>query len=539
MNTKKHWAPCSEAMVDRVGRTETGGWVVSGTLAPKGICPDCGLRSRRRHGWGRRRLQDFPAHGDAVTLELRVCRWRCSGSTCPRGTFSDQETSLARPFARRTSRVELISNHMGHAAGGRPAERLLHRLGIRLSDDTVIRQLLRAARDNAQPARVIGVDDWSWRKSQCYGTIIVDLERRTVVDILEDRNVESCTEWLRRHPETEIVSRDRCGLYAQAARQGAPQALQVADRFHLVQNLRMAIEEQMNMHGRATGRALLSDADNISTDFHLQRSRLAHRKSREEIFATIHALRDQGLSCSEIERQTGFRRRSVAKWLAFKTPPDRRRAALKPTSPWYFEEFLTQCWKDGNRRGRQLFHEIQQQGYEGSYSHLERLLAGWRRAEKQATGDPATNSAKLEPVRDPQTGHAISPVIAAALCIKPRGSLTPDQARKVDALKNGSPAFATMRSLAMRFSGILRGGRSDPLDAWIDNAIESNLIPIMRFARTLHRDIDAVRNAIELPWSNGQAEGQINRLKTLKRAMYGRAGPDLLRARMLPLRHTD
>lgn len=144
-----------------------------------------------------------------------------------------------------------------------------------------------------------------------------------------------------------------------------------------------------------------------------------------------------------------------------------------------------------------------------------------------------------EPVRDPQTGHAISPVIAAALCIKPRGALTPDQARKVDALKAGSAAFVRVRSLATRFTGIFRGQQSGPLDAWIDNAIESNIVPIMRFARTLHRDIDAVRNAIELPWSNGQAEGQINRLKTLKRATYGRAGPELLRARMLPLRHTD
>lgn len=525
-------------MVDRVARRESGGWVVSGTLVPKGICPDCGLKSRRRHGWRHRHLQDFPAHGDAVTVDLRVCRWRCLGSACPRGTFSDQATALARPFAHRTSRVALISSHLGHAAGGRPAERLLHRLGIRVSDDTVLRQLLRATRANAPPARIIGIDDWSWRKSQNYGTIIVDLERHCVVDVLEDRNVESCAEWLRRHPEIEIVSRDRCGLYAQAARQGAPQALQVADRFHLVQNLRIAIEEQMNMHGRATGRALLSDADNISADFHLLRSRLAHRKSREAIFATIHALRDQGLSCSEIERQTGFKRRSVAKWLAFEVPPDRRRATLKLTSPWYFEEILVQCWKEGNRRGRQLFHEIKEKGYEGSYSHLERLLAGWRRAEMQEPVDPATSPQKLEPLRDPQTGHAISPVIAAALCIKPRGSLTADQARKVDALKAGSPAFATMRSLTMRFKGILRGAQSDPLDAWIDSAIESEIIPIVRFARTLRRDIDAVRNAIELPWSNGQAEGQINRLKTLKRAMYGRAGPELLRSRMLPFRHT-
>lgn len=211
---------------------------------------------------------------------------------------------------------------------------------------------------------------------------------------------------------------------------------------------------------------------------------------------------------------------------------------MKPTSPWYFEEFLSQSWKGGIRTGSALFRLIRERGYEGSPTHLQRLLAGWRRAEKQAKG-PALEHQILEPVRDPETGHAISPVIAAALCIKPRGKLTPDQARKVDALKTGSPAFATMRCLVMRFNGILRGREADPLPAWIDDAIETDLAPIVRFARTLNRDFDAVKNAIEMPWSNGQAEGQINRLKTLKRAMYGRAGPELLRARMLPLRHTD
>ena len=144
-----------------------------------------------------------------------------------------------------------------------------------------------------------------------------------------------------------------------------------------------------------------------------------------------------------------------------------------------------------------------------------------------------------KPVRDPETGHAISPVIAAALCLKPCGQLTPDQVRKVDALKAGSLAFVSMRSLAMRFNGILRSREADPLPAWIDNAIETDLAPIVRFARTLNRDFDAVKNAIEMPWSNGQAEGQINRLKTLKPAMYGRAGPELLRARMLPFRNRD
>jgi transposase len=433
----------------------------------------------------------------------------------------------------------MISNHGGHAAGGRPAERLLHRLCIRVSDDTILRQLLRAAQVAPPRARIIGIDDWSWRKSQTEVTIIIDLERRAVIDVLEDRDVVTCTDWLRRDPEVEVISRDRCGLYAQAARQGPPRAEQVADRFHIVQNLRIAIEEQMNLHGRATGRASLSDADNISTARNLLNSRLAHRQSREETFKTIWALRQQGLPCSEIERRTEFPRRSVAKWLQFETPPDRKRAVLKRSFAWYFEEYLKQPGENGIRSGNALLPLIQQRGYEGSLSNLQRLLAGWRRAEKQEQEGPIREHQILEPVRDPETGHAISPVIATALCIKPRRKLTLEQARKVEALKAGSPAFTTMRRLAMRFNGILRGRKADPLPAWIGNTIKTGLAPIVRFARTLNGDIDEVGNAIQLQWSNGHAEGQINRLKTPKRAMYGRADPNLLKARMIPLNHAN
>jgi transposase len=241
------------------------------------------MRSSLRNGWRRRRIEDFPAQGQAVWVELSVCRWRCLNSDCCCRTFSYNDTEVAAPYARRTSRQAQLLGHMAHAAGGTPAERLLRRLSIRVSDDTILRQLLSAVQVAPPRARIIGIDDWSWRKSQTYGTIIVDLERRAVIDVLEDRAVSTCTDWLRRHPEVEVISRDRCGLNAQAARQGAPQAEQVADRFHIVQNLRMAIEEQMSLHGRPTGRALLSDADNIRTAKNLMKSRLAHRESRDEM----------------------------------------------------------------------------------------------------------------------------------------------------------------------------------------------------------------------------------------------------------------
>ncbi|MBB3148533.1 transposase [Phyllobacterium trifolii] len=428
---------------------------------------------------------------------------------------------------------------IGHKMGGRPGEYLMHRLGMPVSDDTILRQLKRNNPASMQKdnIRVVGIDDWSWRHSSRYGTIMVDLERQSVVDVLDDRSVESAKAWLQERPTIEVVSRDRCGLYAQAAREGAPQARQVADRFHLVQNLRAAIKEQMSVYGHAHVRPILSEDAIASATAQHRRARLQHRQSRQETFAPLQALRQQGLTYSEIARRTGYERRSIANWLTSNAPRDRNRAALNPTSPLYFETFLAEWRKNGNRIGRHLFHDIKNRGYTGSRSNLERLLKVWRKAENIQPDDPPPDVHVSEPVRDPDTGHVISSVVAAALCIKPRGLLTDLQTRKVNALKQGSTAFAIMRDLAMRFNGILRSRNSAALDEWIDNAIDTELTAIMRFASVLRRDIDAVKNAIELPWSNGQAEGQINRLKMLKRAMYGRAGPELMRARMLPLNH--
>ncbi|PRD42915.1 ISL3 family transposase [Phyllobacterium phragmitis] len=560
MRTQSKWSPGPGIKVLSVVSNGDGDWVVSACGPSSGICPDCRQQSGSRHGWSYRSLQDLPIQGNEVTVWLQLSRWRCTYRQCGRKTFTDRVPAIASPYARRTTRVADIVGLLGHSTGGRPGERLMRRLGMSISDDTILRHLKRNASrvGDEAPARIVGIDDWSWRKSWRYGTIIVDLERRKVMDILEGRSVVSVAQWLKRHPSIEIVSRDRCGLYVQAAREGAPQASQVADRFHLIQNLRLAIEEQMSLSGRATGRALLPDED-IETDhddraLHEQapetpwrnQLRRAHRQSRKEVFETVHALSKEGLTCSEIARRTGYGRRSIAKWLTFETLPDRRRGALQPTSPLYFEAFLTQCWKDGNRRGRHLFHDIKNRGYTGSFSNLERLLATWRRAEKPGedhvapfpsvfVGETPDNA----PVRDPHTGHLISPVVAATLCIKPRGALTINQARKVDALKQRSQTFAVLRSFSMRFRGIFHSRTSAKLEDWIEDAIHSGLAFLARFARVLRRDIDAVCNAIDLPWSNGQAEGQINRLKTIKRAMYGRAGPERLRARMMPIKSAD
>jgi transposase len=465
-------------------------------------------------------------------LDLRLGRWRCRNEKCGRKTFVERLPSVATPMGRRTVRVAEIVRLFGHAAGGLPSERLLARLAMLVSDSAILRQLKRHVRERGDPAslRAIAIDDWSWRKGFTYGTIVVDLERRVVADVLGTRSVEETADWLERRPEIEIMSRDRCGLYVQGIRQGAPQVRQVADRFHLLQNLRESIERQMTAVSCFPGRSRLPSIPGDRQSVLRRRS----RDARERMFEQAKDLHASGKSFVAIAAEIGVGHRTIAKWVEADSLPHRRRLTLNPSSPLYFQEFLARRWAEGDKVGRRLFHDIRHRRYTGSFSHLERLLSEWRRAERPET------SSRREPTResravDPATGWQISPVVAAALCMKPTRMLTHSQAAKVAVLKEASPSFVVMRQLAMRFRGLLRSADPGKLGSWLDDARHSGIRPLQQFARTLSRDIDAVRNAVAEPWSSGQAEGQINRLKTLKRAMFGRAGIELLRARMLPI----
>nr|WP_081433845.1 ISL3 family transposase [Beijerinckia indica] len=510
--------------------------MVSALASGTRSCPGCGVVSTRRHSWHVRHLQDLPIQGIPVTIALQLGRWRCRNESCSRKTFVEK-ISTAFPFARRTARVGEIIRLFGHAAGGRVGARLLDRLAMPTSHNTVLRHLKRHASASKlkAPLRIAAIDDWSWRRGETYGTIIVDLERRTVVDVLPVRSVESTEHWLRQHPGIEIVSRDRCGLYAQAIRQGAPQAQQVTDRFHLLQNLREAIERQMERVSRFAGRSLLP----AGSDAKREAPRQASREARLALFQNVHELHSAGMPITAIKDKTGLALHTLRQWVRLDDLPARRHPAPTARSPASFKDFLKQQWEAGNRCGRHLLHDLRHRGYTGSRSHLYHFIAEWRRLEPdesrniKASPTPHTPLAETKAI-DPVTGWQISPKVAAVLCLKPTRLLTPRQALKVKALKQASPSFVTMRALAMRFRGLMRSKEPSKLEKWLEKVRHAAILPLQQFAKTLRRDLAAVRNAITQPWSSGQAEGQINRLKTLKRTMYGRAGNELLRARMMP-----
>ena len=436
----------------------------------------------------------------------------------------------------------------------------MKRLGMPVSDTTILRSLKEHARTRSDngAVHVAGIDDWAWRKGANYGTIIVDLERCQVVDLLGDRSTATAANWFKEHPEVEVVSRDRAGLYAEAARQGAPQARQVADRFHLLHNFRETVERQLGRfeapisdsqvdarHNQAT--PPLPARSDCPPDAVTQKRLMCRGRQavRQELFDKIRTLFEGGSSVREIARKLDLGRRRVERWVRRIDLPDRNTMASKPSTPAYFGALLARRWAEGITKVRHLFDEIRRHGYTGSYSHLARFLAPWRSCEPSSDGDEQVRAEQEEPapvrVRtlDPMTGRAISPLTAAALCVKPRGQMTARQVANVDALKAAAADFTAMRRLAMRYRGLLRGGTPERLDAWLLDARASGIYAMQRFAGTIRQDLDAVRNAALEPWSNGQTEGQINKLKTLKRAMYGRAGVDLLRARMLPLQEAS
>ena len=333
-----------------------------------------------------------------------------------------------------------------------------------------------------------------------------------------------------------MVSRDRCGLYAQAARQGAPQARQVADRFHLVQNLRFAIERQLSRapqllkpEGKQhrTFSELQPTSQQESQDPDADRRRLVWQAR----FADVKRLQQAGKTLAAIATATGLNWRTVSKWATCETLPERRRMDPRARNPVQFTAHLARRWAEGCRNERELLLELREQGYSGSRAQLERLLWEWRRNDALPRAQLQTESTQ----ETLGSVTAVPPITASILCTTARARLTARQASRVDLLKERLPGFADMRQLAMRFGGILRGREPAKLDNWLTSARQSGFYALRRFAQVLSRDIDAVRDAISEEWSNGQTEGQINKLKTLKRSMYGQAGAELLRARMLPI----
>ena len=412
-------------------------------------------------------------------------------------------------------------------------------MAIPVGATTLLRRIRQAPLEALPPTRVLGVDDWAWRKGQRYGTILCDLERDRVIDLLPDRRAETLATWLKDHPSVEIVVRDRAGAYADGARQGAPQAIQVADRWHLLRNSGDALRGVLDHHHRdldeaariaavtvepaandnAPGATCERDVEPPITK--AERRSLNARHQREARFDEAVRLRAQGMTLRGIAHALGIGRRTVRRWLRAGHAPtwrhaDRGRSSLDP-----FRNYLEARWAEGYRNGTGLWREIRDRGFAGQSGIVRQWAARRRRQDPSADLTTPTNSPKAQP-----------PTVrkAARLLMGEPDKLDEDDRRFVTALLDLSPPIAQAVELSKAFSTMIKSGLADQLDGWISAAENGGF---KGFARSLRQDHDAVHAALTLSWSTGPVEGHINRLKAIKRSMYGRAGFDLLRHRVL------
>jgi transposase len=256
----------------------------------------------------------------------------------------------------------------------------------------------------------------------------------------------------------------------------------------------------------------------------VRRQRWQHKV---ESFQMVKSLRAQGAKVIAIMRQAGISRGLASKWLGLEECPPRAKRTSRPGMAEDCREELWRRWEQGQKEGKQLFTEIRPLGYSGSYASLMRFLAPWREAQSKAPQQREANH--------PGAVRHVSPRVAVALLSKPKPQLNGKQSEMVKILKLRCPNFAAMRHLVLSFRGILCNGKVSSLRKWMTKAGEAGIGVIRAFVRQLKRDMSAVENAVEQVWSNGPVEGHINRLKNLKRQMYGRAKFELLRARTLSL----
>ncbi|MBO0784336.1 MAG: ISL3 family transposase, partial [Ktedonobacteraceae bacterium] len=343
----------------------------------EGTCPGCHQVSVRVHSRYMRTLADLPCQAQMVRLRLQVRRFFCDKVTCPRKTFAEPFPALTLPYARRTERLANVLREVAFALGGKPGAHLAKKLQMPASLHTLLRLIRRSPCPHPAPPRVVGIDEWAWRKGRRYGTILCDLERHIPLDLLPDREADSVIAWLQRHPSVEIVSRDRSTEYADAARRGAPQALQVADRFHLIKNLGEALEPLLDRNKGCLrfmdepgpgGQASLSQPPVLSQirpapNKKAEKVRLAQRQERLNRYEQAIALRKQGFKIADIATHTGVHRRTIERFLAAPGFPEKKRRRAERTKLEAYHSHLWQRWQAGVHNASHLFREIAALGY--------------------------------------------------------------------------------------------------------------------------------------------------------------------------------
>ena len=486
----------------------------------RAACPDCGRSSDRVHDSYQRRLKDLPLAEQSVVIHLTVRRFIRGTDDCPRRTFAESFAQLTAPYARFTTRLGRVLERVGLALAGRAGARLTAQLAFEVGRMTLLRRVMALPDPRFDTPRVLGVDDFAIRRGQTYSTVLTSIEDHRVVDVLPTREAGPLAAWLVRHPGVEISCRDRAGAYAEGARRGAPDALQVADRFHLWQGLGRAVETCVAAHRdclrNPSPDGMLPEATRLasrgSQDTPAPVGRRAERKKAAH--ALVHELLGQGHSRRAIARHLGWGLNTVLRYAnAARWQDTIRENWLRPSRLDPYKPYLERRFAEGCTSVTHLHSELVADNAPVTYQMVRAHIATLR-------GTPAGTPPRPPTVRQ----------VTGWLTRHPTALSEEDRAGLKDVLAR-CPELDTAAGHVRDFGEIHTDSLGSTLPTWIDAVDDSQLPGLTGFALHLLRDLDAVTAGLTLDWSSGIIGGAVNRIKRIKR--YGRAGIELLRKMIL------
>lgn len=497
--------------------------ILARTRSPAVACSSCGFSASRVHSRYRRRLADTAVGGQRTVIVLEVRRLFCDESACGQRTFAEQVPGLTVRYGRKTTLLVEFLRNIAVALAGRAGSRLARALDAVASRSTLLRLVMAIPDPATSTPRVLGVDDFAIKRGQNYGTVLIDCETGTPLELLEGRDATPLADWLTAHPGVEVICRDRSGAYAEGARTGAPDAIQVADRFHLWQNLAKAVERCVAAH-----RSCLREPDPEPTIEPTiepvpqppappePTGRFAERARRHH--AMVHELLAEGHPIRAIARNLSWGRHTVQRYARATTWQelvDGRWQTPRASMLDRFKPHLHQRVDDGCGNFAQLFREISALGYTGSYSTVRDYLADQRPAKIPLTPPPPT----VREVTGWLTRHP--------------DTLTEDERPQLKALLERCPELQAACDHIRTFATMLTQLTGQNLPQWISDLQTVELPGLSSFANGLEQDLDAVTNGLTSRWNSGPVEGRVNHIKMIKRQMFGRAGLPLLRKRVL------
>jgi transposase len=534
------------------------------STSPTAECPTCHQFSTRLHSYYLRSPADLPVSGRTVQLQLRVRRFRCQHPQCKQKTFAERFPETLSAHAQRTQRLTAILAVFALAMSGRAGERLLAQVGMSTSADTLVRLAKKAEPSPIGVPEILGVDDFALRRGKTYGTILVDLETNRPIDLLTERTGDAFADWLRGHPGVKLICRDRSSAYARGAFEGAPEAQQILDHWHVLKNLGEVVlrvvgrmHEALKQRQAVSGVQVRSRYRKLRSSSELAASQ-ASRLRRQASYQEVVRLYQQGKSMAAIVAQLHLSPTTVRKYVYAGAFPERATHFRRKGQLGSYLPYLERRVQEGCDNASLLWREIRDQGFPKGYKVVNTWLREYvqkpgRRSSEQelsrreallsvvkaGAGSYSTQENSDSLVIQADADGAVlleepleSPRHLSWLLLRDRASLT-SQEQQMLAFIRQEPAIEIVYDLAQRFGTMVRSRQSELLDPWLQAALGSGIPDLRTFAEGLQREYSALKAALIYPYSTCPVEGQINRLKLIKRSMYGRGSFELLRKRVL------